>query len=160
MNKKRHQKLLTAEEFKPIMDLNREPVELKEDTLPVCMKSIPKEQRCHVYASGSYIEALVPQYGRVVGGVDVFRDARSHPEPVNWNKDHYTIIKNSKNDGSLLMYGPDKDNEHWINERPNRFKNVKILTLDVEDVELSNLFEQVIGEKTLTPKSKRQLKKR
>jgi hypothetical protein len=65
-----------------------------------------------------------------MGGIDVFRDSRNHPEPVDWNKDHYVIVKNPTNEDALLMYGPLKDNGHWINEIPNRLKNVEILTFD------------------------------
>jgi hypothetical protein len=66
----------------------------------------------------------------VMGGLDVFRDSRNHQEGVNWNIDHYVIIRDTVNGGALLMYGPFRDHEHWINEIPKRLKNVEILTFD------------------------------
>lgn len=101
------------------------------DTLPIWMKTVPQAQRVHVYASGSFLGEYDKQYeGHKVGGMDVFRDATGHREGVNWNKDHYVIIRNPKNGDALLMYGPLIDNEHWINEIPSRLKDVEILTYD------------------------------
>jgi len=127
-------KRITEEEFQPIMEREWQPVKLTDDTLPSRLRSIPEDQRCHAYASGSCSGNYNQQYeGYKVGGVDIFRDARSHREPVDWNKDHYVIIRDLKNDNALLMYGPLKDNEHWINEIPDRLKNVEILTLDKDE---------------------------
>lgn len=118
-------------EFRPIMKREWRPVELTYDTLPSWMKTVPKAQRAHVYASGSFLGEFNEQYGGPeLGGVDVFRDARNHPEQVNWNKDHYVIIRNPKNGDALLMYGPLKDHEHWINDIPSRLRAVEILTYD------------------------------
>jgi len=74
---------------------------------------------------------LDPQYGKnKVGGMDLFRNAKNHSESVDWNKDHYVIIRDPKRNDELLMYGPLTDHEHWINEIPKRLKNVEILTFD------------------------------
>ena len=123
-------KRITEEEFEWIRKREWKPVKLTDDTLLNWMKPIPKKARCHVYASGSSFGTFDEEYeGIKVGGVDVFRDAKNHREPVDWNKDHYVIIENKKDDGALLMY-PSKDNEHWINEIPEHFKNIEISTYD------------------------------
>jgi len=128
-------KYITEEEFRPIMQKKWLPVELLYDTLPCWMKKVPESQRCHVYASGSSVGISSKQFeGYEVGGFDVFRDARNHPEhtryQVNWNKDHYVVIRDPEKNDMLLMYGPIKDHEHWINKIPERLKNVEILTFD------------------------------
>ena len=132
--KKLRPKPITKAEFRLIKERNWQSVKLTYDSLPEWMKAIPVPQRAHVYASGGSKIKFNERYeGYEVGGMDVFRDAKDHPEPVNWNKDHYVIISNPETNDSLLMYGPFKDQEHWINDIPNRLKNVEILTYD--DVE-------------------------
>jgi hypothetical protein len=133
MSKKRLRiKYITEKEFELIKRREWSPVELTYNTLPNWVKSIPEDKRRHVYASGSGLKKLNHQYAecKVVGGIDIFRNAKSEIEPVDWNKDHYVIIRTSENDDALLVIGPLKDNEHWINEIPGRFRNVEILSLD------------------------------
>ena len=129
--KKLRPKPITEAEFRLIKERKWQPVELSYDILPKWMKEIPVPQRVHVYASGGFKREFNQRYGGYeVGGMDVFRNARGHPEQVNWNKDHYVIIRNPKTNDSLLMYGPFRDHEHWINYIPNRLEDVEILTYD------------------------------
>jgi len=124
-------KSITEAEFRPLKERNWRPVELAYNALPTWMKAIPERQRVHVYGSGSPLGEYGEQYQEtVMGGLDVFRDSRNHQEGVNWNIDHYVIIRDTVNGGALLMYGPFRDHEHWINEIPKRLKNVEILTFD------------------------------
>ena len=129
-------KYMTEKEFGLIQKREWQIVELIDDTLPNWMKSIPMDNRgCHIYASGSGIKKVNQR--EVVGGIDVFRDARNESEPVDWNKDHYVVLKTSEDDKVLLIVGPLKDNEHWINEIPEHFKNVEILTFN-RDAKMKN----------------------
>jgi hypothetical protein len=127
-------KPITEEEFRPLMERNWQPVELAYGALPTWMKAIPESQRIHVYGSGSPLGDYSEKYhGSAVGGMDVFRDSRSHPESaygMDWNKDHYVIIRDTINNGALLMYLPLKDHEHWLKEIPDQLKNVEILSFD------------------------------
>ena len=121
---KMKKKQISRLEFDLIMKKNWMPVKLSETTLLYPLKRIPKNQRIHVYASGC---SLTNSYsdecgGKVVGGCCVFRDAQDHPEPYILNKDHYVIIEETPADDSLLMCGPLKDSEHWINCIPDRLK--------------------------------------
>jgi hypothetical protein len=122
-------KPITIDEFRPIMERNWVPVQLKYDTLPTWMKKIPELQRLYVYASGSNVSQQFGNGGRcIIGGIDVLREARSHGDPVNFNKDHYLIISDAKSKDALLMYGPLRDEEHWINDIPAQLRNVEILS--------------------------------
>lgn len=128
MTRKLRPKTISKQEFQSIMKRNWVPVELTFDALPGWMKGIPESQRAYVYASGSSIGVADPkQATAIVGGVDVFRDGKGHGDPVNWNKDHYIIVKDPNNDEYLLTYGPLKDSEHWIDDIPKRLKGAEVL---------------------------------
>jgi hypothetical protein len=122
---------MTQEEFQYIMTLKWSPVKFGEETtLPNWIKEIPAEQRSYVYASGSNVETRLDKDGRcIVGGIDILRPAITHPEHVNWSRDHYIIIQSTDNSDKLLVeYVPStkKDSEHNLNNIPERLKNAKV----------------------------------
>lgn len=127
-----HTKVMTNSEFTQIIRLDWIPVTfIDERTLPAWIKEIPKTQRSYVYASGSNVRTELDSYGRtIVGGIDIFRPAESHPEHVKFNKDHYIVIK--RDDNNLLIVEYDlrsiKDPEHHTNSIPDRLNRAIVLT--------------------------------
>jgi hypothetical protein len=52
--------------------------------------------------------------------MDVYRyDEKDLPRGYPINKDHYIIILDPKEDNALLVHGPLRDNEHWLEELPD-----------------------------------------
>lgn len=126
-----HPKYMAREEFQQIMKLNWLVVSFEEEnSLPAWIKEIPVEYRSYVWASGSNVETKLDKYGRcVIGGIDILRPAITHPEHVNWNKDHYIIIQSTDNSDKLLVEYDlltTKDPEHHLNNIPERLKNAKV----------------------------------
>ncbi len=130
---KKKPKLVSAEEWAIISEKNWTPVELIGNGLPESLKQIPSDQRLRVFASGCVLTSVesVPD-GSLIGGVDVFRLAKTHPEPVDYNKDHYAVKKSTMGEPILLLYN-ENDNEHWIENIPDRLNNVEVIsTIEVK----------------------------
>ena len=128
MSKKLRPKYMKEREFDEVLKKGRPwiPYKIDMDTLPDWMKNIPKEKLHSVYISGS-TNAIKTDKGEEIGGIDIFRKAEE--DPVNYNKDHMIIIRDEESDDMLLVLGPFKDHEHWINEIPDRLKNAEIIRL-------------------------------
>lgn len=122
-------KKVTAAELQPITERNWVPVQLSYGSLPEWLRRAPPLQRLYVYASGSHVNPLVDGFGRcIIGGIDILRDARSHGDPVNLNRDHYIMIRDTNTDDAILVKVPLKHDEHWINDIPEHLKNVEFLS--------------------------------
>ena len=116
--------------FAPVMEHRWEPVELCDDSIPVFASSIPRQTLFRFLASGEanantqYSTDRIP-FGRLVGGFDVYR--RAPEDPVRLNKDWYAVVDPCDGSENLLVDGPQKDNEHWLNEVPRRYNGIRIL---------------------------------
>ena len=117
-------------EYEGILQRNWAPVKLMGDAQPTWMRNIPPDVVNSVYASGSQMFAPRPNIamlpsGDLIGGIDIYRNAPDDPKRLN--KDWYAIIANKQHDDMLLVCGPYKDNEHWIDEIPECLKGAEIL---------------------------------
>ena len=121
MHRKRP-KWIPAEEFAPTQDHDWAAVEVAQ---PFGMlRNVPTGMQHRLLASGqhNYADELRQQR---IGGFDVYRHA---PEDrVRFNKDHYDVYPGA--DGQLRVEGPFKDDEHWIDDVPERYRGVAIVTI-------------------------------
>jgi hypothetical protein len=122
---------MTLAEFQAVLDRNWQPAELVGDNIPSFLKRIPDTVRYKIYASGGPYEgitntggAAIPS-GELIGGIDVYRYGIG--DPVRFNKDWYPVLSLDNGGTLLLVYGPLKDNEHWIDEIPERLGGVTVL---------------------------------
>jgi hypothetical protein len=132
VSRKKRAKKMPEAEFKEVMKREWAPVQLIDGAIPEWMAGIPEDLIDKVMASGtnmpdlSYSTQTVPS-GQLIGGIDVYRNAPD--DPVDLNKDWYAVVKNTETDAMLLIDGPFKDDEHWLDEIPKRLKGVEILAL-------------------------------
>ena len=118
-------KQMSKSEFAKIAERQWVPLLLIGDGRPDWMKGIPEEKLDTVLISGAFIDPRIVEhdgvtYSGVVGGMDIYRQDKKDIEkgyPIN--KDHYIIVLDLKNDNALLVNGPLKDNEHWLEESPH-----------------------------------------
>ena len=122
---------MTPDEFQNIQDRKWEPVCLHESSLPKWMRSLHEETNCHIFASGSKIGGMEQKNHKyVIGGIEVYRDATEHPEPEDWNRDYYIVVKEHKTDDLLLVYGPLENELHHTNEIPDHLTNAEVLVYE------------------------------
>jgi hypothetical protein len=125
-------KKMPEDQFNDIRELNWIPVQLTDGVIPTFLKRIPSDKLHSDYASGGpytdmvYSGGAIPA-GELIGGIDVYRN--SPDDPVALNKDWYAVIRTTEYDAVFLVVGPIKDNEHWLNEIPERLANVEILSV-------------------------------
>lgn len=118
-------KQMSKSEFAKIAERQWVPLLLIGDGRPDWMKGIPEEKLEMVLISGAFIDPRVVEhdgvtYSGVVGGMDIYRqDTKDIEKGYPINKDHYIIVLDPKNDNALLVNGPLKDNEHWLEVSPN-----------------------------------------
>lgn len=118
-------------EFEQIRLREWRPVKLEGAAIPPLFAGIPPQLLHSVYASGTFSGAI--QYGAgatvsggdLVGGIDVYRKAPD--DPVLLNKDWYAVVK--KDDSHLIIDGPHKDLEHWLNAVPQRLVGAEVLAV-------------------------------
>jgi hypothetical protein len=124
-------KLMPVEEFKAIMEHNWTPVRLVGDALPSWMNQIPKSILAETLASGTglaaanlYQSSQIPS-GHLIGGMDIYR--HSPDDPVPFNKDWYAIVTHPSDPTMLLVDGPQRDEEHWLESISERCEGLKVL---------------------------------
>lgn len=119
-------KTLVVAEFEEVFERGWRPVVLVGEALPGFTKSIPAH--C-IIASGELSSAeLYSSYrvsGRLVGGIDVYRDSPDDPVPLN--KDWYAVVACTDRPSVLLVDGPLKDGEHWLDKIPERYAQAEIV---------------------------------
>lgn len=122
---------MPVSEFEEIMKLNWSRVKLAGEALPSWMKSIPESVMVETLASGTgvasaqnYSSEQIPS-GKLIGGIDVYR--RASDDPVPFNKDWYAVVVHPDNPTMLLVDGPQKDAEHWLESIAERCEGIKIL---------------------------------
>jgi len=132
MNRKRV-KSITKREFTPIANRQWVPVMLVGDGRPDWMRCIPNDVVQLVLASGTCIDPRMAEIAGknifdVVGGMDVYRyDKDDERKGFPINKDHYLIVRNPDTDDALLVLGPRKDHNHWLEKLPELSPNIEII---------------------------------
>ena len=127
--KRKRFKQLSLKQFQEVLNLNWKPVKLTGGAIPDFLKGSPEGLIHSIYASGTMISNQ--QYGQPlvlgnhIGGIEVYRNAPD--DPMKLNKDVYAVFANTDDNLKLLVLGPIKDKEHWINEIPARLDGVDIL---------------------------------
>ena len=121
---------MSKKDFQKISKHKWVPLRLVGNARPNWMRNIPEDKIYSTYASGSigdnipYSDHLIPS-GSLIGGIEIYRYAPD--DPVVLNKDNYAVVKTLNNEVDLLISGPIKDNEHWLDEIPERLKGAKVL---------------------------------
>ena len=125
-------KRMPLEEFEQVLMRDWVPVELAGDAIPKWAQGIPPGSYLCASGTGTINNPLVSVYpnelipsGALIGGIDVYR--RSPDDPVEWNKDWYAVVRSGNDPTLLLVDGPKKDAEHWLNELPARVRGIEIL---------------------------------
>lgn len=132
LSRKRY-KQMTEAEFKEVAERKWGPVVLMPEARPDWMKAIPEDRLLRVMASGSLSDPLALGDGSstpngVAGGFDIFRlDKRDEQLGFPVNKDHYIVITDRRNEGMLLVVGPDKDDDHWLSALAGLGPDVEVL---------------------------------
>jgi hypothetical protein len=96
------------------------------------MTGIPDSVLHSIYASGGPFPGLPYtdsdlSAARLVGGIDVYRNAPD--DPVAFNKDWYAVLALSDTDSMLFVRGPIYDTDHWLDQIPDRLENVEVLAV-------------------------------
>lgn len=123
-------KKMPISQFEEVMKRNWVPVKLIGSAIPDWMQGIPSSKINSILVSGTgfpikpYSSNSISS-GILMGGIDVYRNAPD--DPVELNKDWYAVVIAPNNDNMLLVDGPFKDIEHWLNEIPQRLKGVEVL---------------------------------
>ncbi|TAK94640.1 MAG: hypothetical protein EPO07_16415 [Verrucomicrobia bacterium] len=123
-------KFMTVEEFRVVMERNWTPVQFVGDALPSWMQNIPESIMAGVLLSGtgpvssqSYSSKQIPS-GELIGGIDVYR--HSPDDPVPFNKDWYAVVKHPGDPTMLIVDGPQKDAEHWLESISERCRELEV----------------------------------
>jgi hypothetical protein len=127
-------KRMPLHEFKDVLGRNGTPVRLVGDAIPEWARGIPESLLVCVCASGvvdmpenaDYTSKLI-RAGKLTGGIDVYR--YSPDDPVDFNKDWYAVVRGDDDAQILLVDGPIKDGEHWLNSISERLRDIEILGL-------------------------------
>ncbi|KKN47370.1 hypothetical protein LCGC14_0663630 [marine sediment metagenome] len=119
MKKKKRRKSIPFDEIKNFLSKNCVPVRLEGEAIPSTFKNLVKKKKCFVFASGFQDVSsgnYDPDYtGIRFGGIQIYRDARSDPEPYLFNVDGYSIITDSTTGIEVDLIGPTKTLDHWTN---------------------------------------------
>lgn len=124
---------MTYDEHIKVAERRWVPVVLIGDARPNWMRGIPEDRVGLVLASGTFIDPRIVEangitYSGVVGGMDIYRyDEKDVGKGYPFNKDHYIVIQHPTKDEVLLLAGPIKDDEHWLNKLPEIDPEIEIL---------------------------------
>lgn len=123
-------KRMPLQQFTAVMEREWMPVQLMGAAIPEFLHQIPENRLHSVYGSATtlpstaYSEPKIPS-ALLLGGIDVYRYAPD--DPVELNKDWYAVVTMPNSESMLLVMGPFKDEEHWLDEIPERLKGAEIL---------------------------------
>jgi hypothetical protein len=121
---------MSLNQFSDVLKRNWVPVQLVGNAVPDWLTGIPSSLLHSLYASGSVINGFsystnqIPS-GSLIGGIDVYR--HSPDDPVSLNKDWYAVVSIPNTDSMLLVVGPIKDAEHWLDKIPERLQGAEVL---------------------------------
>lgn len=137
MSKRVRPKKMPLEEFRKVLELEWRPVKLVGNAVPRFLDNLPNGSL--VYASGALYPGLTytgqpgTSGGKLVGGLDVYREAPEDAKPLN--KDWYPVIKMPGTDGQLLVIGPANDrNDHWMDDIPARLIGAEVLGVPAPNI--------------------------
>lgn len=127
MAAKKRTKIMNPAEFDKILRLDWEPEVMDQAEWPSWLKGIPEEKVYAVLASGSNTNLPPERDGNVtahgqIGGIDVYRYAEP-TDGVAFNKDWYRVIRDPSDPQHLYVVGPIRDNEHYLDELPERLQH-------------------------------------
>lgn len=131
---------MSKKEFNKIADRQWVPVMLSGEGRPNWIRGIPDDKVQFILASGTYIDPRLVDlngvtYNEAIGGIDVYRnDPKDIPKGYLYNKDHYILVIDPREDDALLVYGPLRDNEHWIRELPDLPDDILVVE-SIDDLE-------------------------
>jgi hypothetical protein len=116
---------MTKDEFSLVLAKNWAPIEIKNEAVPKFLSNIPKVKVISMFGSGSLsshnpCDDCNKDRGQI-GGIDVYRVAETE-DGVKINKDWYAIFEDPNDSNTLYVIGPERDQEHWINDIPDRLK--------------------------------------
>ena len=125
-------KKMSVDEFEAVMQRNWTSVGLVGDALPSWMDGIPDSVMaltlasgvCSMDASHPYSSEQIPS-GQLIGGIDVYR--HSPDDPVPFNKDWYAVVTHPDDSTTLLVDGPKKDVEHWLELIEQRCEGIEVI---------------------------------
>lgn len=119
-------KFMSYGEFTGVQQYEWSLVRLDLDALPGWMENIPTGIVYGVYASGNSASAIQGSgdSGFAVGGIDVIR--RGTDGRAKFKKDVHRVVSGIHSSG-LVVQGPSRDDEHWVNELPERYCNARTL---------------------------------
>lgn len=126
-------KKMPLEQFEAVRRRDWVPVGLAGAAVPEWLQGIPLETIHCIAGSGtlyrrmSYSGGAAIMGGDLIGGIDVYRYAPD--DPVELNKDWYAVLIDPDDDTMLLIDGPIRDDEHWIDELPQRLKGIEVLAV-------------------------------
>lgn len=121
-------KRMKISEFQPILERDWTRLDMTS-VAPEWMWAVPAVL---CLASGSNIQPVTTSvegrlFSDAVGGMDVFRhDPQDAHAGGTYNKDHYVIVRDA-DENYLLVFGPFKDAEHWVDTIPAKYQGVEIL---------------------------------
>ena len=123
-------KTMLKTEFDTVFERQWRPVILEGEAQPSFLRAIPEPIRCGIIASGQYLTRVYEAAdfiggSNIVGGIDVYR--HSPDDPVALNKDWYAVLPSTEDPTVLLIDGPHKDHEHWIDEIPRRYAGAEVI---------------------------------
>lgn len=133
MSNKRLKKM-AKKEFEKILKKEWNPQQIDDTTLPSWIKNIPREKLFAAFGSGS-LDKPNPEIDNnktiknQVGGMDIYRYAEKK-DGVELNKDWYRFLLDPNDADLLIVVGPIKDKEHWIDDIPSRLQFANVIKLE------------------------------
>lgn len=122
-------KHMTKEEFhKLISRFGWAPRKLAEHQYPQLFENIPREKVLYVAVSGSFEDVREED---MVGGVSIIRwDEKDLKHGCPFNKDQYYVFIDKENSNYVIVEGPFRDHEHWLNQLPDWLRNAQYYPYD------------------------------
>ena len=125
-------KKMPRDQFEEVMGRDWSPVKLEGEAIPEWLRNIPSSVVHSVYASGTRIPELnysdsEISSGLLIGNIEVYRNAPD--DPVELNRDWYSVIAFESSDTMLLVRGPIADTLHWLDEIPSSLAGADLLAV-------------------------------
>ena len=83
-----------------------------------------------IWPSSTPYQSETISFSYSVGGIEYYRCDCSDPDDLN--KDLYAVVVPPDQNDMLLIDGPKKDDEHWVDEVPQRYKGAPTINISQE----------------------------